>query len=59
VGPRAGLDGQKSRPHHRDSIPDRPVRSSVATPTELLGPLQEVYLQKFHSKWFVSLVIKN
>ena len=24
--------------HHEDSIPDRPVRSSVAIPTELLGP---------------------
>jgi len=28
----------KSRPH-RDSIPDRPARSSVAIPTELPGPL--------------------
>jgi len=28
--------GGKSRPH-RDSIPDRPVRSSVAIPTELPG----------------------
>ena len=37
VGPRAGLDwGGKSRPH-RDSIPDRAARSSVATPTELPG----------------------
>ena len=27
----------KSRPH-RDSIPDRPARSSVAIPTELPGP---------------------
>ena len=27
----------KSRPH-RDSIPDRPVRSSAAVPTELPGP---------------------
>jgi len=26
VGPRAGLDGRKSRPH-RGSIPDRPARS--------------------------------
>jgi len=26
VGPRAGLDGRKTRPH-RDLIPDRPVRS--------------------------------
>jgi len=30
--------GGKSRPHP-DSIPDRPARSSVATPTELPGPL--------------------
>ena len=29
--------GGKSRPH-RDSIPDRPVHSSVAIPTELPGP---------------------
>jgi len=29
--------GGKSRPH-RDSIPDRPVRSSVAIPTKLPGP---------------------
>jgi len=36
VGPRAGLEGGKSRPH-RDSIPDRPARSSVAIPTELPG----------------------
>jgi len=30
--------GVKSRPH-RDSIPERPARSSVAIPTELPGPL--------------------
>ena len=30
--------GGKSLPH-RDSIPDRPARSSVAIPTELPGPL--------------------
>ena len=30
--------GGKSRPH-RDSIPGRPARSSVAIPTELPGPL--------------------
>ena len=29
--------GGKSRPH-QDSIPDRPVCSSVAIPTELPGP---------------------
>ena len=32
--------GGKSRPH-RDSIPDRPARSSVAIPTELPGPRRE------------------
>ena len=31
--------GGKSLPH-RDSIPDRPDRSSVAIPTELPGPLK-------------------
>jgi len=30
--------GGKSR-SHRDSIPDRPARSSVAIPTELPGPM--------------------
>ena len=37
MGPRAGPEGGKSRPH-RDSIPDRPARSSFAIPTELPGP---------------------
>jgi len=37
--------GGKSRPHG-DSIPDRPVRSSVAIPTELPGP-QEVYIYMY------------
>ena len=37
--------GGKSRPH-RDSIPDRPARSSVAIPTELPGPrLRMGYVQ--------------
>ena len=34
--------GGKSRPH-RDSIPDRPARSSVAIPTELPGPLTIIH----------------
>jgi len=38
VGPRAGLNGREYH-LHRDSIPDRPTRSSVAIPTELPGPL--------------------
>ena len=37
VGPRAGLEGGKSRPTGIRS-PDRPTRSSVAIPTELPGP---------------------
>ena len=39
--------GGKSRPH-RNSIPDRPARSSVATPTELPGP---PYLMGIRDKW--------
>ena len=35
--------GGKSR-LHRDSIPDRPARSSVAIPTELPGPLLSLLL---------------
>ena len=37
VGPRAGLDGGKSR-HTGIRSPDRPARSLVAIPTELPGP---------------------
>jgi len=41
--------GGKSRPY-RDSIPDRPARSSVAIPTELLGPRDKltIYKSKLH-----------
>jgi len=35
--------GGKSRPH-RDSIPDRPARSSVAIPIELPGPQSYIYI---------------
>ena len=35
--------GGTSRPH-RDSIPDRPARSSVAIPTELPGPKLYIYI---------------
>jgi len=38
VGPRAGLDRCGKSLPHRDSIPERPTRSSVAIPTELPGP---------------------
>ena len=34
---------------HRDSIPDRPARSSFATPTELTGPHASVNLFKISS----------
>jgi len=34
---------EKSRPY-RDSIPNRPARSSVAIPTELPGPQGKVYI---------------
>ena len=43
-----GLDrGGKSRPY-RDSIPDRPTRSSVAIPTELPGPHICIYYIYFY-----------
>ena len=35
--------GGKTRPH-RDSIPERPARSSVAIPTELHGPSIYIYI---------------
>jgi len=34
--------GGKSRPH-RDSIPDRPARSSIGIKTELPGPKSHMY----------------
>ena len=40
--------GGKSRPH-RDSIPNRPARSSVAIPTELPGP-QTKYVLHYYSE---------
>ena len=46
--PGAVWTGGKSRPY-RDSIPDRPVRSSVAVPTELTGPqISETHNTKFN-----------
>ena len=41
--------GGKSRPH-RDSILERPARSSVAIPTELTGPLVIFYRQSFNNE---------
>ena len=46
VGPRAGLDGGKSRPTGIRS-PDGPAHRSVAIPTELPGPLEEVSELKY------------
>ena len=40
---------EKSRPHW-DSIPDRPARSSVAIPTELLGNNDREKLKVFREK---------
>jgi len=43
--------GGKSRPN-RDSIPDRPARSSVAIPTELPGPqILPEYFKLVRMKW--------
>ena len=42
-GPGPVWTGGISRPH-RDSIPDRPARSSVAIPTELPGPHVYLYI---------------
>ena len=57
MGPRAGLDGRKISPH-RNSIPDRPTRSSVAIPTELPGPHLMVYIKpKLKSiSWFQTIM---
>ena len=49
MGPRAGLDGGKSRPTGIQS-PDPPARSSVAIPTELPGPRIVLYEGHLESK---------
>jgi len=48
--------GGKSRPY-RDSIPDRPARSSVAIPTELPGPLGSLLLSAVNSSYIRSYLI--
>ena len=48
--------GGKSRPH-RDSIPDRPARSSVAIPTELPGTGQEGRLKRHQCA--TSTILQN
>ena len=52
--------GGKSRPH-RDSIPDRPARSSVAKPTELPGPLSTSCTTSYSTSdivisWYVWII---
>jgi len=47
----------KSRPH-RDSIPVRPARSSVAIPTELPGPLSYVGIYR-NSQAFSDFRVSN
>ena len=42
--PRAGLDRCGKSCRYRDSIPDRPARSTVAIPTELPGPRLFIYV---------------
>ena len=56
MGPTTGLDGGKSR-LHRDSIPDRPSRSSVAIPTELPGPLKHILLNEFQVSNFEQISV--
>ena len=48
--------GGKSRPH-RDSIPDRPARSSVAIPTELPGPRVCIYIYIYINGWKRSYTV--
>ena len=56
VGPRTGLVRcGKSRPH-RDSIPDRPARSSVAILIELYGPY--IYMYVLHII-YINMYIKD
>ena len=47
--------GGNSRPH-RDSIPDRPARSSVAIPTELPGPHTHTHTHT-HTQTYIYIYI--
>ena len=47
--PESVWTGGKSRPH-RDSIPDRPARSSVTIPPELPGPLHYIHYVCIHEE---------
>ena len=58
MGPRAGLDGcGKSRPH-RESIPHRPARSSVAIPTELPGLYILYRIKILNLKYYLTLKLR-
>jgi len=48
----------KSRPH-RDSIPDRPARSSVAIPTELPGPPEKRNTEMTQQKQLINIFRKQ
>ena len=54
VGPRPVWKGGKSRPHG-DTIPDRPVGSSVAIQTELPGPKRQGVLKENHGPVWGSM----
>ena len=51
-----GPQGEKSLPH-RDSIPDLPARSSVAIPTELLGPRLCMYVCMYVYNKYIYMYI--
>ena len=65
LGGPQGRSGRAEKPRpRRDSIPDRPARSSVAIPTELPGPHINVIdntrvLQKVSALFFVTLFIES
>jgi len=56
--PGSVFTGGKSRPH-RDSIPDRPARSSVAIPTELPGPHRVIYSPQINFTLVTIVYTKN
>ena len=44
-------------PPHRDSIPDRPARSSVAIPTELRGSTLNTVVHKYTARNFYCFTV--
>ena len=55
MGPRAGLEGENSRPH-RDSIPDRPALASRYT-DRATGPLILIIISLFNLVLQVDLSV--